>query len=246
MRNGDSTDIDADDEWMWNNDDWFTPWPWLPGEFRWLDYPWAASSVAGLPDAALRGMAASGVGDDQDSVGGSTAETTPSTATAATRWEFDSGGLRALWPEPSDSLIVGLLPASIQSGGEAQEMLLCDLIRVDADVMVGASIGVAQLATVGLVVLHRRFTSLMQTRVAWAVGVRLRQARLAAGTLPRVVMAGSLPSDDMIPDGVTFSAHRVHLRDHGVISPVQVWEANFPPLVTDGENTVRQAPRGLT
>ncbi|MCK9904830.1 hypothetical protein MXD63_32955 [Frankia sp. Cpl3] len=154
---------------------------------------------------------------------------------ALTGWEFDAGGLRDLWPEPADSLIVGLLPEPVRSAGDGQDMLLCDLMRVDEDVMVGASIGVAQLTTVGLVILHRRFTALVQTRVAWAVGVRLRQERLAAGELPRIVMTGSLPNEEMIPDGVTFSAHRVRLRDHEVLTPVDVWEVRFPALVTAGE-----------
>ncbi|OHV20906.1 hypothetical protein BBK14_27550 [Parafrankia soli] len=158
------------------------------------------------------------------------AVTAPVTADRSS-WEFDAGELPDLWPEPRDSLIVGLLPEPRRPGSDRQDMLLCDLMPVDTDVMVGASIGVAQLATVGLVMLHRRFTALRETRVAWAVGARLRRERLAAGEIPRIVMTGSYPTDDMIPDGVTFSGYRVRLRDHEFTSMIDVWEVRFPALV---------------
>ncbi|MEX5637396.1 hypothetical protein [Parafrankia sp. FMc2] len=158
-------------------------------------------------------------------------------APAAVEWDVDAADLPDLVLKPDDSLIVGLLPGPTSPDRGGQDMLLCDLMPVDEIVLVGAGIGVAQLSTVGLVLVHRRFTALMQSRVAWAVGLRLRQRRRAAGELPRVVMAGSMPDGDMIPDGVTFTAHTVRVRDHGVISRLEVWEVHFPAL----EPTTAQA-----
>ncbi len=153
------------------------------------------------------------------------------TATAA-GWEFDAEQLPEFIPHAFDGLIIGFLPDLLQAGSDSQEMLLSDDLQVDEDIMVGASLGIAQLGPVGLVVLHRRFTTLMSSRVAWAVGTRLRRRKLMAGESPRIVMAGSLPSADMVPDGVTFTCHPVRVRDGGVISPMAVWEVHFPPLVT--------------
>ncbi|WP_131745260.1 hypothetical protein [Frankia sp. Cppng1_Ct_nod] len=152
-------------------------------------------------------------------------------AATAAGWEFDAGQLPEFLPRPCDGLILGLLPEPLEADSEAQQMLLSDHMQVDEDVMVGASIGIAQLAPVGLVVLHRRFTALMASRVAWAVGIRLRRQRLTTGDLSRVVMAGSKPNPDVIPDGVTVTMHRVRVRDHKVVSLIEVWEVHFLALV---------------
>lgn len=152
-------------------------------------------------------------------------------AVTATPWEFDAAELPGLWPQARDGLIVGLLPEPLDPDSAGQGMSLCDHLAVDADVMVGASIGVAQLGTVGLVLVYRQYTPLMAARVAWEVGCRLRRERLAAGESPRVVMTGSYPSPDMVPDGVTFVRYRVRVRDCEVISLISVWEVRFPALV---------------
>ncbi|OAA22255.1 hypothetical protein UG55_105113 [Frankia sp. EI5c] len=154
-----------------------------------------------------------------------------SAAVEAAGWEFHTGQLPEFLLRRCDALIVGSLPEPVEADSEAQQMLLSDQLAVDEDIMVGASIGIAQLGPVGLVVLHRRFTSLMASRVAWAVGTRLRRARLAAGESPRVVMAGSKPNPDVTPEGVTFTMHRVRVRDHEVVSPIEVWEVHFPALI---------------
>ncbi|CAI7974790.1 conserved hypothetical protein [Frankia sp. Hr75.2] len=143
-------------------------------------------------------------------------------------WEFDVGALPELRIGYHDGLIVGLLPKPLNRDSDDQEMLLCDVLDVDADVMVGAGIGVVQLSTVGLVLLHRRFTPLEQSRVAWAVGTRVRRQRLLAGADPRVVMTGARPPADLVPAGVGFSGYRVRLRDDDAVSEVEVWEAMFP------------------
>ncbi|KPM50453.1 hypothetical protein ACG83_04720 [Frankia sp. R43] len=152
-------------------------------------------------------------------------------AVTATGWEFHTGQLPEFVPWHRDGLIIGMLPEPLRADSEAQEMLLSDQLAVDEEIMVGASIGIAQLAPVGLVLMHRRFTSLMESRVAWAVGIRLRRQRIMAGELPRIVMAGSRPNPDVTPDGVTFSLHRVRLRDHEVVLPIDVWEIHFPALI---------------
>ncbi|TFE30989.1 hypothetical protein E0F15_10885 [Frankia sp. B2] len=162
-----------------------------------------------------------------------------SVAVGAAGWEFHTGQLPEFLLLPCDGLIVGSFPEAVEADSEAQQMLLSDQMAVDEDIMVGASIGIAQLGPVGLVVLHRRFTSLMASRVAWAVGIRLRRARLAAGESPRVVMAGSKPNPDVTPDGVTFTLHRVRVCDHEVVSLIEVWEVHFPALVlAAGEDSV--------
>ncbi|OHV21011.1 hypothetical protein BBK14_27195 [Parafrankia soli] len=144
------------------------------------------------------------------------------------RWEFEVGGLPELRIGYHDGLIVGLLPKPLHADSDDQEMLLCDVLDVDPDVMVGAGIGVAQLSTVGLVLLHRRVTPLKQSRVAWAVGTRVRRQRLVAGADPRIVMTGARPPSDVVPAGVSFSSYRVRLRDGDAVSEVEVWEVMFP------------------
>lgn len=156
---------------------------------------------------------------------------------AATPWEFDAADLPGLWPQARDGLIVGLLPEPLDQDGDSQGMLLCDQVAVDADIMIGASVGVAQLGTVGLVLVYRQYTPLMAARVAWAVGCRLRRERLAAGESPRVVMIGSYPTPDLVPDGVTFVRYRVRVRDCEVVSLLNVWEVRFPALAFAGESS---------
>lgn len=147
-------------------------------------------------------------------------------------WEFDVGALPELRIGYHDGLIVGLLPKPLNPDSDDQEMLLCDVLDVEPGVMVGAGIGVAQLSTVGLVLLHRRVTPLEQSRVAWAVGTRLRRQRLLAGSRPgadpRIVMTGARPPANLVPDGVNFSGYRVRLRDSDAVSEVEVWEVMFP------------------
>ncbi|WP_235013715.1 MULTISPECIES: hypothetical protein [unclassified Parafrankia] len=144
------------------------------------------------------------------------------------RWEFDVGALPELRIGYHDGLVVGLLPKPLHPDSDDQEMLLCDVLDVDPDVMVGAGVGVVQLSTVGLVLLHRRVTPLEQSRVAWAVGTRLRRQRLLTGANPRVVMTGARPPADVVPAGVSFSGYRVRLRDDDAVSEVEVWEVMFP------------------
>ncbi len=135
-----------------------------------------------------------------------------------------------------DGLIVGLLPEPLSPEADGQDIVLCDVMDVAADVMVGASIGVVQLSTVGLVMLHRRFTPLVRSRVAWAVGTRLRRQRLVAGADPRVVMTGARPRADLVPDGVGFCGCRVRLRDEDAVSLIEVWEVVFPAWVVATES----------
>jgi hypothetical protein len=151
-------------------------------------------------------------------------------------WEFNVGDLPELRVGYQDGLIVGLVPGPLNPEADGQDIVLCDVIDVTADVMVGASIGVVHLSTVSLVMLHWRFTPLVQSRVAWAVGTRLRRQRLAAGTDPRVVMTGARPRADLVPDGVGFSSYRVRLRDRDAVSLIEAWEVVFPAWVVAEES----------
>ncbi len=134
-----------------------------------------------------------------------------------------------------DGLVLGVLSDPLNSASGGQIMVRYDVMDVQADVMVGASVGMAQLSRVGLVMVHRRFTPLVRSRVAWAVGLRLRRERLAAGGDPRVVVTGARPSADLVPDGVEFTAHPVRLREGDTVSPIEVWEVVFPDLVAARE-----------
>lgn len=152
-------------------------------------------------------------------------------------WEFDLRDLRELRVGFHDGLIVGLLPEPLGTSTDTagQDMVLCEVMDVAADVMVGASLGVVQLSTVGMVMLHRRFTPLVQSQVAWAVGTRLRRQRLVAGTDPRVVMTGARPPADLVPEGIRFADHPVRLWEDGSVRLVQVWEVIIPPWILGGE-----------
>lgn len=160
---------------------------------------------------------------------------TPVVAEAA-NWEISVRALPELRIGYLDGLIVGLIPEEPNPYSDDRDMLLCDIMDVPADVMIGASIGVVQMSTVGLVMLHSRFTPVEQSRVAWAVGTRLRRQRLVAGTDPRVVMTGARPAAELVPDGVSFSAHRVRLRDGDAASVIEVWEVVYPFSLLLGES----------
>ncbi|WP_239310203.1 hypothetical protein [Frankia sp. Cj3] len=150
-------------------------------------------------------------------------------------WELDVGDLPELRVGYQDGLIIGLLPEPLGPDADGQQMMASDMVDAAPDVMVGAGIGVVQLSTVGLVMLHRRFTPLVQSRVAWAVGIRLRRQRLLAGADPRVVMTGARPTANLVPAGVSFSGYPVRLREDGAVSVVEVWEVLFPALIIAGE-----------
>ncbi|CAI7977517.1 conserved hypothetical protein [Frankia sp. Hr75.2] len=159
------------------------------------------------------------------------------TAVAASTadWEFEAGSLPDLRVGYHDGLIVGLLPEPLDPSSDSQDLLLCDVMDVAPDVMVGASLGVVQLSTVGLVMVHLRYTPVVRSQVAWAVGIRLRRQRLLAGADPRVVVTGVRPSADLMPPGVRLVTYSVLLRDRDTASLIEVWEVEFPSWIVAGE-----------
>ena len=156
-------------------------------------------------------------------------------ATAAAGWKFDTATLPDLKIGYRDGLIVGAMPAPLDAGGDGQEMELYDFLEADADVLVGASVGVAGLAAVGLVVVHLRYTPLLRSRLALALARRLRRVRLEAGEEPAVVTMGVRPPSDAVPDGLTLVPHPVRLRDGGQVVEHTVWEVLLPDHPPEGQ-----------
>ena len=154
---------------------------------------------------------------------------------AALEWEFDAARLPELTIGYKDGLIVGSLPAPLEAGGDGQEMDLYDFLEVDADVLVGSSVGVAGLPAVGLVVVHLHYTPLLRSRLALALARRLRRARLEAGEEPSVVTMGVRPCSSDVPDGLTLVPHPVRLRDGDRIIRRTVWEVLLPDHPPDGQ-----------
>ncbi|WP_063793029.1 hypothetical protein [Frankia sp. R43] len=139
------------------------------------------------------------------------------------RWRFDAGSLPTFVPVPSDGLIVGVFSGPEAFDGEG--MVASVKMEVAEDVSVGAAIRISHFDSADLVMLHRRFTPLMASRAAWAVGVELRRLRGSDGS--RVVMAATRPNPDVTPPGVTLTTHRVRIADNGIVVPFDVWEIHY-------------------
>ncbi|WP_322761559.1 hypothetical protein [Frankia sp. Cr2] len=142
--------------------------------------------------------------------------------TDATGREFEADRLPGLTVGYQDALIVGALTGRLTGNGE--EMLFHDFRRVSSDVLIGAGVGVADLSTVGLVVIHPHYMPMARSRLALAVAGRLRRRRLETGLNPNVVTIGARPSSGEVPDGLALVAHPVQVHEADGWYERAVWE----------------------